>query len=379
MPADRALLSDRAKVHLRVDTSLVESIEHDPSESQKARLRRHARRHPYKKPPKSAKADPAGASNEIAIAVQPAHAYNTRNRRGRTVLTVKPKPRLPPLPPLKSFHSLAEEISFAFSDGEYDPTTIYPPQHSYPPSSSVRFPQPFTHIIRIVHPTARLSHLGTRYPKFTTESSNPPQLIPGEAWVHYDDASRRSILTLVTSSRPLKRGNMPSLTKTQLIVARDFMMLALPLLLSSPEDGEGPNSRSKSPAPVSDPAHVLITGPAELSTSEELLASSELTKQTARNIICIASVFCAYGAGNSIHDVLQSIHDHIYHKISRVQVHQLTKAYQGENDNSSSDKYVETLSDIEPWKPHFGLVSPEVQDLLRFAVHADDPYSVFVN
>ncbi|KAF8890307.1 hypothetical protein CPB84DRAFT_1785048 [Gymnopilus junonius] len=220
--------------------------------------------------------------SRTVIITEPVHIYNTRHPRMQTVIVTKPSRAAPP-PPFKSFHTLFPGMSAAFSDGEYDPTTVAPPHYSYPLSSLTPMPELFTHIIRIVHPSVRLSKVGCKYSYSEATAQDRSELTSGESWINYDEASMKIVLTLVVSAEPVVPENVPSLTLDQAIITRDFISLALPY---SPYCQYKPRSTSLPPTPY--PPHVLITGP------------EDFTQETALDISFISASYYAFVTTSSI-------------------------------------------------------------------------------
>jgi hypothetical protein len=129
---------------------------------------------------------------------------------------------------LQSYCEIVPFLSIALSDGLFDPSTLLPPTTSLPLV-------PFTHFIRIHHPT--------------------PLRNPGLAWSEYHLATGTSVLNLVVPTPHSEEKTL--LTEYQLLLSRDFLSLALPYY-----------SRSQPPLwandlPSADMVHVLITAPPE--------------------------------------------------------------------------------------------------------------------
>lgn len=149
---------------------------------------------------------------------------------------------------LKSFHTLVDFLSVAFSSGSYTPSTLILPTH---------LTTRITHFVKIIHAT--------------------DDLRAGRVWSTYDESNETHTLTLVIPA-PLQHGkyahrirDFTLLSDEQLISSRDFLSLALPYYLEA--RGQEP------PSPISpftsysygflreqqskrdDPVHALVTAP----------------------------------------------------------------------------------------------------------------------
>ena len=222
-----------------------------------------------------------------------AEGAQTCNEVKDEVMDLQPETSLPPPPlssfpaPLSAYHHLVPYISIAFSDGEYVPCLLPLPAHSPPligkhkhrlstcPASiiaSTCTENPFTHVLRILHPTSNVSYRNSRYLHSDPGPNQSCELVPGMTWCDVDRETGVHHLSLVVPlpaalESPRRSSRIPPepileshehlsaisisrtiLTDDQLKLARDFLALALPCF-PGPQD----------PAP--DPAHVLITVP----------------------------------------------------------------------------------------------------------------------
>ena len=149
---------------------------------------------------------------------------------------------------LKSFHTLVDSLSFAFSSGSFTPSTLI-----LPASLTTRI----THFVKIIHAT--------------------DDLRAGRVWSTYDESNETHTLTLIIPAPAQHRKyahrirDFTLLSDEQLISSRDFLSLALPYYLEA--RGQEP------PSPISpftsfsygflreqqsrrnDPVHALITAP----------------------------------------------------------------------------------------------------------------------
>ncbi|CAA7263058.1 unnamed protein product [Cyclocybe aegerita] len=220
MPAYRQPLRQRCKVNLTINTSL-----HDRDE-ERGRTKRRAKAWKRTHTPDSlfSTAGTAPSSPRCAIPdEEPQHNA------------------------LKSFYHFIPYVSFAFADGHYDPFKVqYPPsgpRYDSPASPSLNIP--FTHIIRILHPSY---------------SRDPNQhLEQGMVWPEYDEESGIALLNIVVPEAHAYPKDTPErmftlLDTNQLLLARDFLCLALPFYRAD-------HQWHRALTPSSDDVHVLITAP----------------------------------------------------------------------------------------------------------------------
>ena len=220
MPAVRHPLRARCNVSLSVVTC--------PSASLKpTKVDTHRGRHTTVKRPKHKAFAPSTYSNIERS------AYPSRERETHT---------------LKSFHTLVDSLSFAFSSGSFAPSTLI-----LPASLNTRI----THFVKIIHATNDLR--------------------AGRVRSTYDESSETHTLTLVIPAPTQYRKyahrirDFTLLSDEQLISSRDFLSLALPYYLEA--------RGQELPSPISpftsfsygflreqqsrrnDPVHALITAP----------------------------------------------------------------------------------------------------------------------
>ncbi|KAJ3515019.1 hypothetical protein NLJ89_g2015 [Agrocybe chaxingu] len=218
MPAYRQPLRQRCKINLTVNTSL-----HDCDE-ERGRTRSRAKTWKRTHTPDSLFSTSGTAPSSPR----------------RAIPDEEPQRKV-----FKSFYHFIPHVSFAFADGDYDPFTVqYPPSGSrYDNLGSPSLSIPFTHIIRILHPSS--------------SSELKQQLETGMVWPEYDEGSGIALLNVVIPEIQLQstlERKFTFLDANQLLLARDFLCLALPFYRVDQQ-------WHRTLATSSDDVHVLITAP----------------------------------------------------------------------------------------------------------------------
>ncbi|KAF9553332.1 hypothetical protein CPC08DRAFT_754274 [Agrocybe pediades] len=214
-------------------------------------------------------------------------------------------------PAFASYYHILPSISVAFSNGKYEPGLVGLPHHCPIPGTTSRrrskcLQVSLTHVIRIVHDTARISNTGTN----TLQDDNDKGirvLSPGKYWNGVDpDTSVHHLTLVVPAPLPSLRCSArngrtstddafdgicgASLTRDQIVAVRDFLELALTPFSVRPREEE-------------DNVHVLITVPGEhphsdldCDINQSLLSLSDerVRAQGVMDVLSILACFRAY-------------------------------------------------------------------------------------
>jgi len=168
---------------------------------------------------------------------------------------------------LKSFHDVIPYVTIALADGNYNPFTVRVPSTTFYEPMSPTHSIPFTHVLRVL---------------YADPSPDDGMVLEGGmSWPQYDDRTGVAVLNLVIPQkavdnylvtgdediggeddewhRTLER-NVTLLSNNQLLMARDFLCLALPFF--NQDDWKAMKS--------ADAVHVLMTAPLRSSSMKEV-------------------------------------------------------------------------------------------------------------